>query len=222
MYFCENINVNNVTFFGVYSKKGAKYIQILYDDECDTATICQLLKDISGGWSMGILFYALISFISYMVLTAGSGNLFMLWSPEEVIAGICISLFMGILCHKIIPRPVNMQAFNPFRWILVILYVVGPFFLMMLVANVEVIYRVLTGKINPAIVRVKTGLKSETGAYILSNSITLSPGTLTIELEPGTHDLYIHCLNWKKEKGEEAEPADVSGVLHFFIKKIFG
>ncbi len=171
---------------------------------------------------MGILFYALISLISYLVLTAGSGDVFMLWSIEELVAGVVISMFLGFVCHNIIPRPVNVQAFNPLRWILVLLYVVGPFFMMLIVANVEVIYRVLSGKINPAIVKVETGLKSETGAYILSNSITLSPGTLTIELEPDTHVLYIHCLNWKKEKGEKAEPGDVSGILHFFIKKIFG
>ncbi len=146
----------------------------------------------------------------------------MLWSLEELVAGMAVSIFLGIVCHKIIPRPVNMQVLNPFRWILVIFYIAGPFFFMLLVANVEVIYRVLSGKINPAIVKVETGLKSETGAYILSNSITLSPGTLTIEMEPDTHVLYIHCLNWKKEKGEKAEPGDVSGILHFFIKKIFG
>ncbi|MFW5862727.1 MAG: Na+/H+ antiporter subunit E [Spirochaetota bacterium] len=171
---------------------------------------------------MGILFYALISFISYLVLTAGSGQILQLWSIEELCAGIGISIFLGLMCHKILPRPVSIQAFNPIRWILVILYLIGPFFLMLLVANIEVIYRVLSGKINPAIVRVETDLKSETGAYILSNSITLSPGTLTIELEPDTHVLYVHCLNWKKEKGEKAQPDDVSGVLHFFIKKIFG
>ena len=44
--------------------------------------------------------------------------------------------------------------------------------------------------INPGIVKVRTGLKSRMGRLLLANSITLTPGTLTVELEDEW--LYVH------------------------------
>ena len=99
---------------------------------------------------------------------------------------------------------------------------VGPFFLSLLVANIEVLYRITTGRIRPAIVRVETGLKSETGMYFFANSITLSPGTLTVDVEPENKVIYVHCLNWKKNPGEKALPRDVSDFVYFWMKLIYG
>ena len=51
-------------------------------------------------------------------------------------------------------------------------------------ANLQVAYLVLHPKmpIHPGIVRVKTGIQSELGRTFLANSITLTPGTLTVDL----------------------------------------
>jgi multicomponent Na+:H+ antiporter subunit E len=56
--------------------------------------------------------------------------------------------------------------------------------------------------IKPGIVLIRTGLKSDTGKLVLANSITLTPGTLTMEVE-GEH-LLIHWINVKSEDPEEA------------------
>lgn len=48
------------------------------------------------------------------------------------------------------------------------------------------IYQIITLQINPDIVTIHTDLKTNTQKCILANSITLTPGTVTIELEDQT------------------------------------
>ena len=66
-------------------------------------------------------------------------------------------------------------------------------------ANFEVAWRVLSGNIRPGIVQVKSGMKSEGQLVALANSITLTPGTLTVEVrEKGDgsmpDELFVHLL----------------------------
>jgi multicomponent Na+:H+ antiporter subunit E len=159
--------------------------------------------------------------VSYLIFTAGSGADILFWQTEEIIAGAIISIFFSIMAHRIIPRKITISTFNPLKWIGGFLFLIGPFALTMVLANFEVLYRIITGRIRPAIVKVKPEFDSEAGLFLLANTITLSPGTLTVDLDPETNELYIHSLNWKKEPGEKAEPSDVSGMLHYFLKKVF-
>ncbi len=56
-------------------------------------------------------------------------------------------------------------------------------------ANVDVIRIILSPKmeIEPALIRFHADLKSETSWVALANSITLTPGTYTVELEDGNY-----------------------------------
>ena len=73
-----------------------------------------------------------------------------------------------------------------------------PIFLKNLIqSNIEVAKIVLNPKlpINTGIVKLKTTLKSDYDKLILANAITLTPGTITMELEG--EDLYVHVLDIK-------------------------
>lgn len=61
-------------------------------------------------------------------------------------------------------------------------------------ANISVAGIVMSPKMNisPCIVRLKTQLKSNLHRVILANSITLTPGTLTVQLTED--ELIVHCL----------------------------
>lgn len=65
-------------------------------------------------------------------------------------------------------------------------------------ANIDVIKIVLSPKleVEPALVRFHTDLKSEASWVALANSITLTPGTYTAELENG--DYVVQALDKKK------------------------
>jgi multicomponent Na+:H+ antiporter subunit E len=54
--------------------------------------------------------------------------------------------------------------------------------------------RVVTGHINPGIVKLEPGLKTDLAKMILADSITLTPGTLTVDVDDdGAY--YIHWIN---------------------------
>ena len=56
--------------------------------------------------------------------------------------------------------------------------------------------------IKPGIVIIKTGLKSDIAKMILANSITLTPGTFTLDIVDDT--LLIHWINVRTENIAEA------------------
>ncbi|MEE9323520.1 MAG: Na+/H+ antiporter subunit E [Candidatus Aenigmarchaeota archaeon] len=62
----------------------------------------------------------------------------------------------------------------------------------------DVSYRILTGRINPGIVEIPHSHTHEWGITVLSNSITMMPGTLTLEAEPNR--LFVHWINVKEDK----------------------
>jgi hypothetical protein len=68
-------------------------------------------------------------------------------------------------------------------------------------ANIAVSGMILTRReqMEPVIVRVHTDLKSETARVILANSITLTPGTITVSMTD--NDLLVHCLDKSLSEG---------------------
>ena len=70
-------------------------------------------------------------------------------------------------------------------------------------ANITVSRMILTRKeqMEPVIVHVHTDLKTETARMMLANSITLTPGTITVALTE--NDLLVHCLDKSLSQGME-------------------
>jgi len=61
-------------------------------------------------------------------------------------------------------------------------------------ANVQTIQMILSNKeVKPTLVNFKTDLQTEKGKVILANSITLTPGTITVALEDSNY--VVHCLD---------------------------
>ena len=70
--------------------------------------------------------------------------------------------------------------------------------------------------IQPAIIQVKISLKSAVGRLALANSITLTPGTFTVDLKG--QNLYIHCINVKYTDVEKASKEIVERFEKLLIK----
>lgn len=78
-------------------------------------------------------------------------------------------------------------------------------------ANLAIVPRILTveEEMDPVIVQFRTKLKSDFTRMLLANSITLTPGTITVSMED---DLYtIHCLDTSLAEG--LEDSDFEKVL---------
>lgn len=70
-------------------------------------------------------------------------------------------------------------------------------------ANVQVLHYIFTLKeeVEPAIITFKTDLKTENAKVALANSITLTPGTITVSLKDNTYE--VHCLDKELSEGIE-------------------
>ena len=70
-------------------------------------------------------------------------------------------------------------------------------------ANLAIIPRILTveEEMEPIIVKFRTSLKSDFTRMLLANSITLTPGTITVSLEGDEYT--IHCLDTSLAEGLE-------------------
>ena len=161
--------------------------------------------------------YFVLAFVVWMLLTwpfvDGKIDL------QIVITGLIASVIVALLFHEILPKEHHLFI-SPVRifWLLVYIPV---FFYYVMMANLDVVYRALHPKmpIKPGIVKIKTTLKTESGITALANSITLTPGTLTVDL---TDDgfLYVHWINVKSDDVEQATK-HIAQRFEWFLKRIF-
>lgn len=82
-------------------------------------------------------------------------------------------------------------------------------------SNINVALIVLSPSlpVNPGIVTVRTKLKSSMGRMLLANSITLTPGTLTVDLDG--EFLHIHWVTVDSPDIEAATEAIVAGFERY-------
>ncbi len=146
--------------------------------------------------------------------------LLLTWSlaPAEVIAGVVVSLLVIGLVGDIFPFKPS-KAFNPVRIFWAILYI--PYLLWQIIlANFDVAYRVITPEmpIRPGIVKVKTSLTTDMAKTALANSITLTPGTMTVDVKGD--ELYIH---WIYVRGDDIEDWSkrIVGKFESKLRRIF-
>lgn len=85
-------------------------------------------------------------------------------------------------------------------------------------ASFRVALAAATGRISPRIVFFRTRLRSDLGRAALANAITLTPGTITLELD-GDH-LVVHWLNATTGHSKAAGEA-VKGRLERWIGRVF-
>jgi multicomponent Na+:H+ antiporter subunit E len=138
---------------------------------------------------------------------------------QVVVAGLIASLLVAVLFHEMLPKEHHVFI-SPVRVFWFLAYV--PVFVYFLLrANFDVVYRALHPKmpIKPGIVKIKTNLKTDSAITALANSITLTPGTMTVDV---TDDgfLYIHWINVKSDDIEQATKS-ISQTFEWFIKRIF-
>jgi multicomponent Na+:H+ antiporter subunit E len=141
---------------------------------------------------MKFLITTAVAYLVYLILTIGSGTV-ALWSKEELIVGAIFAVITGaLLRNRFIGK--DLRMLNPKRWFTFLVYLF-PFFFAMAKANIDVAYRVITGRINPAIVKINPDLKNDMSLTFLASSITLTPGTLSVDVDQKTNELYVHWIN---------------------------
>jgi multicomponent Na+:H+ antiporter subunit E len=97
----------------------------------------------------------------------------------------------------------------------------GYFFIALVESNLRLAAVVVSPSlpIKPGIVKVRTRLKSRMGRLMLANSITLTPGTLTVEMDGEW--LYVHWVSVQSPDIEAATAAIVAGFERY-LEVIYG
>lgn len=122
---------------------------------------------------------------------------------EILLMGIVLSAVLFAFCCKFMHYSVKKDMKMLKRLPMVVQYAI-ILIIEILKANRQVLYFIMTPRyqVEPQIVHFTSNLKSETARVILANSITLTPGTITIGLEG--NEFYVHCLDKEFAEGMES------------------
>jgi len=129
----------------------------------------------------------ILTFLVWLALTHISDT-------QEVIAGFIISIVVALVAGKFFITT-KKQKGTIHRFIAAVLYLF-KFLWEMIKANFHVAYIVIHPMlpIKPGIVKIRTKLTKDSAITILTNSITLTPGTLTVDLNPEKKEIYVHWI----------------------------
>ncbi len=145
------------------------------------------------------------------------------WVPgwQHLIIGAAVALLVALLIGDVfVQRPHRLAS--PVKYLYFIFVYMPVFLWECFKANVDVAYRVSHPglPIEPGIVKVKTKLKSDTGITFLANSITLTPGTLSVDVDKEDGVLYIHWI-CVKETDIDAATKKIVGRFEKILEKVF-
>jgi multicomponent Na+:H+ antiporter subunit E len=155
----------------------------------------------------------ILSFLTWIALTG-------ILDIQQVVVGFFVAVIIALAAGHLL---ITTRKKNPL--IKRVLY--GLFYLLiftweMIKANLHVAYIVLHPflPINPGIVKIRTSLKKDTSLTILCNSITLTPGTLTVDIDPGGNYLYIHLID-VKSKDIDANTKRIGARFEPILTEVF-
>lgn len=156
----------------------------------------------------------ILAFLVWIALTGGG--------LQEAVAGVVVAAFVAAIAGRFIfvpgahaRRGIFSRSLFAVRYFLIFLWE-------MFKANVHVASIVLHPRcpIKPGIVKIRTELSRDAAITVLGNSITLTPGTFTIDVNPGKKELYIHCIEVRSEDIAENSRA-IGAKFESLLREVF-
>jgi multicomponent Na+:H+ antiporter subunit E len=137
---------------------------------------------------------------------------------EEVVVGVVVSMILTLIIAKYVSYQIDYKL--PYRILVFIVLYIPVFVWQLIIANLDIAFRVLSIHIplNPGFVKIDTELDGDFQKLLLANSITLTPGTLSIDVDE--QDLYIHTVDVKGASAEENKK-QISGLFEKILKVVF-
>ncbi|HBC77585.1 MAG TPA: hypothetical protein DEO60_04570 [Bacteroidales bacterium] len=152
----------------------------------------------------------ILSLIFWLLLT------FRITLPNLIVGSVASIICSAVFTRFFIKNVYKLLQPHRYYWFIIYLFV---FIWECIKANIDVAYRVLhpAMPIRPGIVKVRTTLKSDLARTLLANSITMTPGTITIDII-GDY-LYIHWI-YVRSEDPEIYTRMITGAFEKYIKKI--
>jgi len=149
--------------------------------------------------------------------------LFLLWLAfttsfafDEIIVGVALSLLTAALTFEYFTQ-MGFGNLSPKKIVYQFQYLF-VFMAELVKSNFQMAKIVLTPSlpINPGIVEFETKLKSDSAKMVLANSITLTPGTFTVDVIE--NKFYIHWLNAETSDTEEVYKSIAANFEKILLK----
>ena len=111
---------------------------------------------------------------------------------------VVIAMRMDVIDHEAVPLHITVSAILYWPWLV----------WEICKANLDVTKRVLgLTPISPTMVRIQATQKTDLGLVIFANSITLTPGTISVDVEQDGHIL-VHAISTEGTQGLEGGEMD--------------
>ena len=140
--------------------------------------------------------------------------------------GTILCIFLSLFTYDLFTKDIKRRE-NFFSRFLMFVFVYIPelafiFLFRVVEANVNVARHVIKMDINPGIVKIHTNLRSHTAVTALANIITLTPGTLTLDVKETLegNTLYVHWIDVETLSSEEAGEI-IKGGVDEWLHRIF-
>jgi multicomponent Na+:H+ antiporter subunit E len=161
--------------------------------------------------------------LARIVITTGylfGGWLLFTWnlSPRSLLVGLVHSSVIAVLAyHLFIEEDEAERRSHLPRPHFLLVYVVVLVF-KMYVSSFQVLWNILRGRINPGVVHFRTRLRSDIARVALSNSITLTPGTITLLIDDD--HLIVHWLDSRTTHSRYASTL-IAGDFEQLLKRVW-
>jgi len=140
-------------------------------------------------------------------------------ATQTIAAGLVISAGIAF-AFATFSKAYSVIHWSPKTLLYYFIYL-GVFFIELVKANLNVMALVFSPKIDikPGIVEIKTQLKTPLGRLALANSITLTPGTLVVDIRDDS--LFIHWIDVGSTDPVVAAEL-ISSRFEKYLKVIYG
>ena len=167
----------------------------------------------------------IVCYIFWLLLTGQIVSIFTGNASWQVlVAGGAVSILVSLFAARFFIHEKAFRLFNPLRLLLLLFYCILIFGWELTKANVVMALRAFgsTKSLRPGFVKIPTKLKSDYALSMLANSITLTPGTITMDVveQDGENYLYVHCIDVGKMNMEKSGD-EVKGAMEKWIRRIW-
>jgi multicomponent K+:H+ antiporter subunit E len=152
-------------------------------------------------------FHSLLLWLVWLALTD--------FSAGHVLLGGCLALVIPLLIAPLsADEPMAKKPWLAVKYFLVLL-------LDIIISNIEMVKRVLgpVNSLNPGFILVPLEIKSELPLTILTSTVSLTPGTVSVDFSEDRQWLYVHALHIEDE---QAMVTHIKQRYEAPLKEVFG
>lgn len=155
----------------------------------------------------------------FFLLTLVLGAAYVVLTQDTSLLNMAIALVIGHVIAGLVARTMGQPGYisrgvRLIRFVLYFLYILSK-------ANLQVAWEIITPgyQMTPRIIRYPVDGLTDAQVTTLANAITLTPGTLSADIDEDRRVLYIHCMY---AEDRDAAIADLDELRDRLLREVFG